>query len=163
MGRAIILQGIVNTDQIISGEHVRLADYTSHLFEKYRPDINRLIQTGEIDGSVLVAGRNFGSGSSRERAAIGLKDVGVDAVVAISYNTIWERNAINCGLRIYRVEARAVQEISDGDEMGIIGGTLYNRTTGMVYSLMETPSLVQDVWNAGGLVGYVRQRVPRGR
>ncbi len=160
MGRAIVLGDSVNTDQIISGEHVRKEDYDKFLFAKFRPDINQLVTNGTIAGSVIVAGRNFGSGSSRERAAIGMKKVGVKAVAALSFNPIWERNAINCGLRIYRFRPGEPPKISDGDDLQLDGGQgrLYDKTSETSYSLMETPKLFSEIWKDGGLVGYTRER-----
>lgn len=165
MGRAIVLGDHVNTDQIISGEHVRKEDYELYLFQKFRDDINRLLQEDKIAGTIIVAGRNFGSGSSRERAAMGIKKVGVQAVVARSFNPIWERNAINCGLRIYRFQPGAKHEISEQDELEIDseGRKIHDRTKGKTYSLMDTPQFVLEIWDADGLTGAVRQRYLRGR
>lgn len=163
MGRAIVLGDSVNADQIISGEHVRKDDYTRYLFQKFRDDVNQLIQRGEIAGSILIAGRNFGSGSSRERAAIGIKQVGIKAVVAESFNQIWERNAINCGLRIFRFEPGTKHEISDGDELEIdsFATSIHDRTTGKTYKLMDTPQFVMEIWDTNGLEGVVRQKYMR--
>ncbi len=160
MGRAIVLGDSVNTDQIISGEHVRKENYARFLFAKFRPDINEMVQDGQIAGSIIVAGRNFGSGSSRERAAIGLKKVGVEAVAAVSFNPIWERNAINCGMKIYRFKPGNKSEISSGDDLqiGSDGKKLVDITSGTSYGLMETPELFSAIWNDGGLVGYTRQK-----
>jgi 3-isopropylmalate/(R)-2-methylmalate dehydratase small subunit len=163
MGRAIVLGNSVNTDQIISGEHVRKEDYEKFLFSKFRPDINQLVRTFQMAGSIIVAGRNFGSGSSRERAAIGLKKVGVEAVTAISFNPIWERNATNCGLRIYRFSPAIVHKISDGDELQIDTERrqLLDGSSGASYSLMQTPELFSEIWRDGGLVGYTRKKHSR--
>ncbi len=160
MGRAIVLGDSVNTDQIISGEHVRKEDYEKFLFAKFRPDINKLVREGGIAGSVIVAGRNFGSGSSRERAAIGFRRAGVEAVTAISFNPIWERNAINCGLRIYRFKPGETPKISDGDELLVDGEQekLSDTTSGISCRLMETPQLFSEIWKEGGLVGYTREK-----
>ncbi len=160
MGRAIVLGDSVNTDQIISGEHVRKEDYEKFLFAKFRPEISQLVREGRIAGCIIVAGRNFGSGSSRERAAIGLKKVGVDAVVAGSFNPIWERNAINCGLRIYRFKPGETVKISDGDNVVVDReeGKLRDTTSGTSFFFMETPELFSQIWKEGGLVGYTREK-----
>jgi 3-isopropylmalate/(R)-2-methylmalate dehydratase small subunit len=163
MAKAIVLGDSINTDQIISGEYVRRDDYTRYLFAKFRDDINRLIQGGEVRGRIIVAGRNFGMGSSRERAAIGLKEVGIAAVVAHSYDPTFERNAINCGLRIYRFRPGVHIRIRDGDELVIdpAGNLLYDVSTGDSYPLMETPRFVQEIWEAGGLIGILRKDADR--
>jgi 3-isopropylmalate/(R)-2-methylmalate dehydratase small subunit len=160
MGRAIVLGNSVNTDQIISGEHVRKDDYDKFLFAKFRPDINQLVRTGQIAGSIIMAGRNFGSGSSRERAAIGLKKVGVEAVAAVSFNPIWERNATNCGLRIYRFTPGKSPKIADGDELQVDPDQthLLDHTSGTSFLLMQTPELFSEIWRDGGLVGFTRKR-----
>ncbi len=162
MGRAILLGNSVNTDQIISGEFVRRDDYADYLFKKFREDINQLVRSKEISGAIIVAGRNFGSGSSRERAATGLKKVGLSAVVARSYNPIWERNAVNCGLRAYRFKDDTEHVISESDELEIGSDEkmLFDKTTKKSYTLMETPQFIADIWKAGGLVERLRQTRP---
>jgi len=139
---------------------VRKEDYDKFLFAKFRPDINQLVKDGQMAGSIIVAGRNFGSGSSRERAAIGLRKVGVEAVVAVSFNPIWERNAINCGLRVYRFKPGEKLGISDGDQVHVDPeqGKLSELTSGRSYYLMETPDLFSKIWKRGGLVNYTRER-----
>jgi 3-isopropylmalate/(R)-2-methylmalate dehydratase small subunit len=163
LGRAILLGNSVNTDQIISGEFVRRDDYAGYLFKKFREDINQLVKSKEISGSIIVAGRNFGSGSSRERAATGLMKVGLNAVVARSYNPIWERNAVNCGLRTYRFKNQLEHTISDGNDLEISADekTLLDKTTKKSYALMGTPQFITDIWQAGGLVETLRQKRPR--
>jgi 3-isopropylmalate/(R)-2-methylmalate dehydratase small subunit len=160
LSKAILLGDSVNTDQIISGEYVRRDDYADFLFKKFRDDINGLVRNKQIASTIIVAGRNFGFGSSRERAAIGLRQVGVRAVVAYSFNPIWERNAINCGLRAYRFREQVTHGISEGDELdlGADEKLLYDRTTNQSYDLMETPQFVQDIWQAGGLTEMLRKR-----
>ncbi len=160
MGRAIVLGDSVNTDQIISGEFVRRDDYTKFLFKKFRDDINALITNGKVAGAIMIAGRNFGSGSSRERAAIGLEQVGVETLVAYSFNPIWERNAINCGLRVYRFDPQAGHDIGEGNELAIdaLGETLHDQTANKSYSLMETPQFIKEIWDAGGLVESLKKR-----
>ncbi len=163
MGRAIVLGDSVNTDQIISGEHVRKEDYEKFLFAKFRPEINRLVREGKIESCIIVAGRNFGSGSSRERAAIGFRRVGVEAVAAVSFNPIWERNAINCGLRIYRFKPGEAIRISDGDNLvvDLEQGKLHDTTLGTSFFFMETPELFSQIWKEDGLVGYTREKFRR--
>jgi len=164
MSKAILLGNSVNTDQIISGEYVRRDDYTEYLFKKFRDDINELVRNRQIASAIIVAGRNFGSGSSRERAAIGLRKVGVRAVVAYSFNPIWERNAINCGLRAYRFTEQAGHDISEGNqlEIGDDEKTLQDKTNNRSYNLMETPEFIRDIWEAGGLTELLRKRKASG-
>jgi 3-isopropylmalate dehydratase, small subunit (EC 4.2.1.33) len=109
-----------------------------------------------------VAGRNFGSGSSREHAPIAIKYAGVPVVVAKSFARIFFRNAINIGLPI--VEApEAVDEINHGDELEVDldSGIIRNLTTGKEYKATKFPEELQAILRAGGLMEYAKAKLSK--
>jgi 3-isopropylmalate/(R)-2-methylmalate dehydratase small subunit len=113
-------------------------------------------------GDIIVAGRNFGSGSSREHAPIAIKYAGVPVVVAKSFARIFFRNAINIGLPI--VEApEAVDEINHGDELEVDldSGIIRNLTTGKEYKATKFPEELQAILRAGGLMEYAKAKLSK--
>lgn len=157
-GRAHLLPADVDTDQIIPAEYLNAIpeeDYGEHVLEGFDPDFpDRL---GGPDGDVLVAGANFGLGSSREGAPIAIREAGIGAVVAVSFARIFYRNAINVGLPIAEVPG-ITEHVDDGDLLVVdIGeGTVENRTTGASFSVKPLPRDLLDVLEAGGLVAHRR-------
>jgi 3-isopropylmalate dehydratase small subunit len=111
-------------------------------------------------GDVVVAGANFGCGSSREHAPIALKAAGVGAVIAVSFARIFFRNAINTGLTIV-TSAEAVAAIDDGDrvEVDLRAGVVVDRTKDLTLPIEPLPEFVQGIVSAGGLVPWVRARL----
>jgi 3-isopropylmalate/(R)-2-methylmalate dehydratase small subunit len=107
----------------------------------------------------VVAGRNFGCGSSREHAPLGLKGAGVKAVVARSFARIFFRNAINIGLPLFI--SPDVERIRDGDEIEIDAdaGVIFNRSRGENYPTTPLPPFLQEIVEAGGLVEYTKRMV----
>ncbi len=152
----------VDTDQIIPARYLNTTDpyeLASHVMEdSEHPDFAQKHQHGDI----IVAGRNFGSGSSREHAPIAIKYAGVPVVVAKSFARIFFRNAINIGLPI--VEApEAVDEINHGDEIEVDTerGIIRNLTTGKEYEATKFPETIQAILKAGGLMEYAKERLKR--
>ncbi len=150
----------VDTDQIIPARYLNTTDpneLASHVMEdSEHPNFAREHQSGDI----IVAGRNFGSGSSREHAPIAIKYANVPVVVAKSFARIFFRNAINIGLPI--VEAPdAVDEINHGDtiEVDITEGVIRNLTTGKEYKATKFPETIQAILKAGGLMEYAREKL----
>jgi 3-isopropylmalate/(R)-2-methylmalate dehydratase small subunit len=148
----------VDTDVIIPARYLTTSDeavLASHALE----DLDPTFATGVAPGDVVVAGHNFGCGSSREHAAICLKAAGVGAVVASSFARIFFRNAINTGLPIV-VAAEAVASISPGDdiEVDMVAGKVRNMTSGVEFVTEPLPGFVMELVAAGGLVGWVRAR-----
>ncbi len=111
-------------------------------------------------GDIMVAGENFGCGSSREHAPIALKGAGIPVVVAHSFARIFYRNGFNMGLILLEV-GDAVSGISDGDELAVDAGSgvIENRTTGKSIPCQPVPAFMQQILDAGGLVGHVRNRL----
>jgi 3-isopropylmalate/(R)-2-methylmalate dehydratase small subunit len=149
----------VDTDVIIPARYLTTSDpdeLAAHVMEDIDPDFTSKVQEGDI----IVAGKNFGCGSSREHAPIAIKAAGVKAVVAESFARIFYRNAINIGLAL--VEApEASQETETGDilEIDTDEGGVLNLRTGESYDSRPFPAYVQQIIDAGGLMQAVSQRV----
>jgi 3-isopropylmalate/(R)-2-methylmalate dehydratase small subunit len=113
-------------------------------------------------GDIIVAGRNFGSGSSREHAPIAIKYAGVPVVVAKSFARIFFRNAINIGLPIAEAP-EAVDEINHGDELEVDleSGIIRNLTTGKEYKATKFPEELQAILRAGGLMEYAKEKLSK--
>jgi 3-isopropylmalate/(R)-2-methylmalate dehydratase small subunit len=143
----------VDTDAIIPGRFLTINDpyeLSEHAFEGIRPEFAR----GVEEGDVVVAGRNFGCGSSREHAPLALLGAGVRIVIARSFARIFYRNAINTGL-LPLVCAEA-DEIGDGSDIEVdtVRGVVISH--GNEFSLEPVPPFLQEIVSAGGLVGYAK-------
>jgi 3-isopropylmalate dehydratase small subunit len=153
-GRAWTFGDNVDTDQIIPAEHLVTMDneeLAKHVFEKARPEFAREVRAGDI----IVAGRNFGCGSSREHAPRALMGAGVSCVVAESFARIFFRNAINIGLPVIEAKLKA----SEGDMINIDlrKGLVENATTGRRTSFAAYPPFVMMLMDKGGLVSYTKE------
>ena len=149
----------VDTDVIIPARYLTtndVAELAPHALE----DLDPKFATNVRPGDVLVAGQNFGCGSSREHAATCLKAAGLSAVVASSFARIFFRNAINTGLVIV-TSPEAVVATEDGDEVrvDVEGCVVENVTKGTSFAVEPLPEFVMDIVRAGGLVPWVRARV----
>lgn len=113
-------------------------------------------------GDILVAGKNFGCGSSREHAPIAILGAGIPVVIGSSFARIFYRNAFNMGLPLLEV-GEDVSEIHPGDELeiDIEAGAIDNLTTGKKIPFKPLPESMRDILQAGGLVGYVKQRIAK--
>ena len=159
LGRAWTYGDNVDTDVIIPARYLTTTDeqeLARHVLEDLDPGFAGAVK----EGDVVVAGSNFGCGSSREHAPIALKTAGVSAVVAVSFARIFFRNAINTGLTIVTSPA-AVAAIDDGDVVEVDGGlgAVLNRTKAVSVSIDPLPEFVQGIVGAGGLVPWVRARL----
>ncbi len=153
--RALKYSDNVNTDEIIPARYLTTTnpgELAKHCMEGIDPDF--LKKLGEK--KILVAGRNFGCGSSREHAPLALKASGVRLVIAVSFARIFFRNSINIGLTVLEF-AEASSSIDEGDELQVdIGeGKLTNLTKGETYRTSPFPSFLQEIINRGGLRGYI--------
>lgn len=149
----------VNTDVIMPARYCNTIDpkeLAAHCLEDLDGDFVKKVRAGDF----IVAGANFGCGSSREVAPIAIKAVGVAAVIAESFARIFFRNAINIGLPILEAP-QAVREIKDGDELEVdlSAGSIANLTSGKRYQAVPYPEFIQQLIRAGGMVNYVRQRL----
>ena len=147
---------IIPARYLVTGDPVRLGQ---HCLENLDPGF----LAGRREGDVIVGGRNFGCGSSREHAPLAIKGAGVSAVIAESFARIFFRNAINIGLRVYESPA-AAQGIWMGDEVEIDegGAVIVNRTRDERYAITALPAFVQEIVAAGGLMAKLREELQEG-
>lgn len=147
----------INTDDIIAAKYLVTTDAKElgrHCMENISPKFAQEVRPGDV----IVAGKNFGCGSSREHAPLALKGCGVAAVLASSFAGIFFRNAINIGLPF--LELKDTEEISQGDELEIdlSSGSIKNLSKNKTYATQAFPRFLQGIVEAGGLINYVRQR-----
>jgi 3-isopropylmalate/(R)-2-methylmalate dehydratase small subunit len=144
----------VDTDAIIPARYLNVwdaAELARHCMEDIDGDFARAVQPGDV----IVAGENFGCGSSREHAPLAIKGAGVSCVVAKSFARIFYRNAINVGLPILESPA-AVAGVEAGQqvEIDLEAGCIHNLTTGQTYQAEPYPPFMMAIIRAGGLVPY---------
>jgi 3-isopropylmalate/(R)-2-methylmalate dehydratase small subunit len=149
----------IDTDVIIPGRYCHIVD-PAELGKHALADLDPDFVTKMARGDVIVAGTNFGCGSSREMAPIAIKAAGVSAVVAGSFARIFFRNAINIGLPIFQ-SAEASRAVETGDELAIEPetGIIRNLTRGEQYQAAAFPDFIQEIVKLGGLKPYVEQRL----
>ncbi len=155
-GTAIKYGDNVDTDVIIPARYLNTIDkkeLASHCMEDLDKTFVGRVKTGDI----MVAGNNFGCGSSREHAPIAIKESGISLVIAKSFARIFYRNSINIGLAIMECP-EAVDGISEGDrvEVDVDNGIIYNRTTGAEFTTKPFPEFVQKIITNGGLVESIK-------
>jgi 3-isopropylmalate/(R)-2-methylmalate dehydratase small subunit len=155
-GKAIKLGDNISTDDIIPGRfaHLRsnLPELTKHVLEDAVPGFASEVRSGDF----LVAGKNFGLGSSREHAPVVIKMSGVGAILARSAARIFFRNAINQGLPVLFCDT---DKIGDGDELEInlTGGMIANLTSGITLSCSKMPPIMSAILKEGGLIPYIQK------
>ncbi|HWR41878.1 3-isopropylmalate dehydratase small subunit [Sporomusa sp.] len=147
----------VDTDVIIPARYLNTAnmkELAAHAMEDIDPSFAGKVQEGDI----IVAGKNFGCGSSREHAPGALKAAGIACVVAESFARIFYRNAINIGLPLIELGEGDIN-IKAGDTLAVDldGGTAKNLATGETFVVPSLPGFIQEIAQAGGLVNYTRQ------
>lgn len=156
-GRTWKLGDNISTDLLAPGKYAHLRtkpkEHAVHTLETVRPEFAGSVR----DGDFVVAGKNFGRGSSREIAVHVLKELGVEAVIAKSCARIYFRNAINTGLLV--ITGVDTDQIEDGDilELDRARGVLYNRTKGTQFSFPPLPEFLGLLAAEGGLVEYVKR------
>lgn len=146
----------INTDDIISAKYLVSTDAKElgrHCLESIKPDFVSSVKVGDI----IVAGKNFGCGSSREHAPLAIKGCGIKAVIASSFAAIFFRNAINIGLPF--LESEAVGSIKDGDllEIDLANGIIKNITQKQTYKTQAFPEFLQEIVKEGGLMPWVKR------
>ena len=156
-GKAIKYGDNVDTDVIIPARYLNTIDkkeLASHCMEDIDKDFKGKVKTGDM----IVAGYNFGCGSSREHAPIAIKESGISLVIARSFARIFYRNSINIGLAIVESD-EAVDGIVDGDEIkaDLTSGVIYNLTTGKQFSVTPFPEFIQKIIANGGLVESIKK------
>lgn len=150
----------IDTDIIIAARYLNSSDpdhLAKYVMEDADPDFPKKLQRGDI----IVAGENFGCGSSREHAPIALKAAGVAAVVAPSFARIFYRNAFNMGLPIFELPESL--EIKEGDEISIDldNGEITNNTTNKTYKFTPIPPFMQELISSGGLINYAKNEIKK--
>lgn len=155
-GRAHRFGDDVNTDYIISGRYkfktLDMKELATHVMEDLDPEFYGRVSEGDI----IVAGSNFGCGSSREQAPLAIKHAGISAVIAESFARIYFRNSINNGLPSVVCDSSGIE---DGDELEIDleGGTVRNLTKGTEIKTSPLPRVMLDILNEEGLVSYINK------
>ena len=155
MGRAWKFGDDIDTDAIIPGRFLTIYDrkeLASHAFEGTRNEFSKLAK----EGDVIVAGRNFGCGSSREHAPLALKGAGIGFVVAKSFARIFYRNAINTG--VLPLVCEHTDKIADGARVSVNLAEAYIEADGKRYTLEPIPEFMMSIVDAGGLVEYAKKR-----
>jgi 3-isopropylmalate dehydratase small subunit len=157
-GRAWKYGDDVDTDVIIPARYLNTSD-PKELARHCMEDIDREYAGKVAPGDILVAGKNFGCGSSREHAPIAIKASGASAVIARSFARIFYRNSFNMGLPIFEAP-EAVGEIDAGDLLVVDmeSGTLRNETKNREYRIAPVPPFMQELVNAGGLLNFMAAR-----
>jgi len=158
-GRAHVYGDNVDTDVIIPARYLTSwdpAELGAHCLEDLDPEFLNAVRPGDM----IVAGENFGCGSSREHAPIAIKAAGVSCVIARSFARIFFRNAINVGLPAL-VCPEAAAQIRTGDELSLdlAAGRIENLTQGRTYQAEPFPEFLQQIIAAGGLVPYTQRRL----
>ena len=149
----------VDTDVIIPARYLNTTDHkelASHCME----DIDSNFKAKSETSKIIVAGRNFGCGSSREHAPIAIKASGIELVIADSFARIFYRNAIDIGLPIIECPAAAAA-IADGDEVSVDmdSGVICDVTTGETFTAAPLPPFVQEIVRCGGIANYVKKKI----
>jgi len=148
----------IDTDLIIAARYLNTSvpeELAKHVMEDADPEFVSKMNVGDV----IVAGDNFGCGSSREHAPIALKAAGVAAVIAPTFARIFYRNSFNMGLPIFELPQSA--EISEGDEISVDmnAGTITNKTTSKTYNFTPIPSFMQELIDAGGLMNFAQNEI----
>ncbi len=148
----------IDTDLIIAARYLNTSvpeELAKHVMEDADPEFVNNMQIGDV----IVAGENFGCGSSREHAPIALKAAGVAAIIAPTFARIFYRNAFNMGLPIFELPQSA--EIKEGDEISIDmnAGTITNKSTDKSYAFTPIPAFMQELIDAGGLMNFAQNEI----
>jgi 3-isopropylmalate/(R)-2-methylmalate dehydratase small subunit len=158
-GRAFRYGDNVDTDVIIPARYCTaytLEELGPHCLEDLDPEFVKRVKEGDI----IVAGRNFGCGSSRENAPLAIKGAGVSCVIAKSFARIFYRNSINIGLPILE-SGEAVDSTDSGDKLQVDldTGAVENLTKGRSFSSAPFPETIQEIIRLGGMVNFVKERL----
>lgn len=149
----------IDTDAIIPARYLNTSDpreLAMHVMEDADKEFPNKVKSGDI----LIAGKNFGCGSSREHAPIAIKAAGIQAVIAKSFARIFYRNSFNIGLAIFE-SAEASEKVQEGDiiEIDADNGIIKNITRNEQYSVRPIPSFMQELIAAGGLIEWTKKKL----
>lgn len=156
-GKAIKLGDNINTDFIISGRYkfsiTDIKELAKHIMEDIDPDFPKKIAAGD---SIIVAGTNFGMGSSREQAPLVIKESGITAILAKSFARIFYRNSFNIGLPLIEIDTGRIDE-NDVLNIDLEEGVVKNTTKNTEFKINPLPAFMQKLLKEGGLVNYVKK------
>ncbi len=154
-GNAWVLGDHINTDVIIPAKYLVTFEpehLAPHCFEGVDPELARQIQ----DGDIVVAGKNFGCGSSREHAPIAMKGLGVSCIVARSFGQIFYRNAFNRGLPLLECDwPKNTVSMGDRLRVNLESGEIENLTSNLTFQAAPIPDFMREIITAGGLIPHV--------
>jgi 3-isopropylmalate/(R)-2-methylmalate dehydratase small subunit len=156
-GRAFVFGDDVDTDALAPGRYMKapIEEIARHCLEAVAPDFASAVRPGDV----VVAGRNFGMGSSREQAAQALKTLGVSAVVAKSFGGIFLRNALNLGLPVMTCGGTDAVQAGDRVSVDLARGEIVNETRGTVLQGEPLPGFLLDMLADGGLVPHLEKKM----
>jgi 3-isopropylmalate/(R)-2-methylmalate dehydratase small subunit len=156
-GKSVKLGDNINTDFIISGRYkfaiTDLAELAKHIMEDIDPNFPQKITRGE---SIIVAGNNFGMGSSREQAPLVIKEAGIVAVLSPQFARIFFRNSFNIGLPLIETDTSKIDE-SDQLQIDLDKGVVKNLTKGIDLKIKPLPKFMQELLAEGGIVNYYKK------
>ncbi len=151
----------IDTDAIIPARYLNTSDpaeLARHCMEDADPDFPRKVSSGDI----IVAGKNFGCGSSREHAPLALKEAGIACVIAESFARIFYRNAINIGLPILESpDASAALQEGNQVEIDLAEGEITELAGRRKFKAVSFPPFMQEIMAAGGLINYIREKAKK--
>ncbi|AZV55879.1 3-isopropylmalate dehydratase small subunit [Clostridium sp. AWRP] len=158
-GKAIKYGDNVDTDVIIPARYLNTSDHkelASHCMEDIDKNFSKKINKGDI----MIAGKNFGCGSSREHAPIAIKASGISCIIAETFARIFFRNSINIGLPIMECE-EAAKDIDEKDEVSVdtVSGVIKNITKNKTYKAVPFPEFMQKIIKSEGLINYIKEEV----
>jgi len=158
-GKAWKFGNDINTDEIIPARYLNVSD-PMELAKHCMEDADRDFMKKKSDGDIIVAGNNFGCGSSREHAPIAIKAAKISCVLAESFARIFYRNSLNMGLPILEAP-EAAKEIKEGDviEINFDDGEIINKTSGKTYTAKPFPPFMQDLIKKGGLMNKIKSEL----
>ena len=147
----------IDTDVIIPAQYLNTFD-PKELAKHCMVDIDKDFAQKVKSGDIMVGGKNFGCGSSREHAPVAIKACGVPVIIAASFARIFYRNGINVGLPLMEIGDN-VERIHAGDELSVdlSSGQIRDLTTGETFQATPLPGFIQDIAKAGGLIQYVKE------
>jgi len=153
----------VDTDAIIPARYLNQSDpkeLAKHAMEDERPEFYREVKEGDL----LLAGKNFGCGSSREHAPLALKAAGISCIIAKSFARIFYRNSLNLGLPLLE-SPEASEAIQDGDQVRIdlATGEVFDLTQNRKFLAKPIPDFMQELLNDGGLIPHLRKKGQKGK
>ncbi|KYK38208.1 MAG: 3-isopropylmalate dehydratase small subunit [Theionarchaea archaeon] len=162
-GRVFKYGDDVNTDVIFPGKYTYTIsdphEMAKHALEDLDPDFVKNVQKGDI----IVAGKYFGCGSSREQAVTCLKEAGISVIIAQSFARIFYRNCINSGLPPLILEDTSKIDHKDVLDVNVETGEILNVTTGKSYTVTPLPPFVMEIINDGGLISHLKKEISHGR